>query len=79
MNDYMKKVLRKSEILILFFIMLIFMLSSNFQAFVNIFNANATSYRTSYTIYGDLNDDKRIDVFDVMQMKIKSVICWKYL
>lgn len=76
MGYFMKEFLKELEILTLSFAILIFVLSSNLKIFSE-FNTNAVSYRTSYTIYGDLNDDKRIDVFDVM--KIKSVICWKYL
>lgn len=68
----MKKFLKELEILTLSFAMVIFVLSSNLKIF-NEFNTNAVSYRTTYTIYGDLNDDKRIDVFDVIEMR-KRVI-----
>jgi len=30
---------------------------------------NAVSYRNEYTIYGDINADKRIDVYDVINMR----------
>lgn len=33
-------------------------------------NSQAASYRTKYTIYGDINKDKVIDVFDVTEMRI---------
>lgn len=72
MGDFMKKFLKELEALTLSFAMVIFVLSSNLKIFSE-FNANAVSYRTSYTIYGDLNDDKRIDVFDVIEMR-KRVI-----
>lgn len=32
-------------------------------------NTNALSYRTTYRIYGDINNDKRIDTFDVISMR----------
>lgn len=30
---------------------------------------NAASYRTTYKIYGDLNSDNRIDIYDVVSMR----------
>lgn len=37
------------------------------------FKTNAASYRTSYKIYGDLNNDKAINSFDVISMR-KAII-----
>ena len=34
-------------------------------------NAEAASFRTTYTVFGDLNDDKVIDSFDVILMRSK--------
>lgn len=39
---------------------------NNFQSFPK---TNASSYRTSYKVYGDINNDKRIDTFDVISMR----------
>lgn len=33
------------------------------------FKTNAASYRTTYKIYGDLNNDNKIDIFDVISMR----------
>ena len=44
---------------------------NDLQLFPVHYNANAESYRTSYTIFGDLNNDKSIDSFDVILMRSK--------
>ena len=44
---------------------------NDLQLFPVNYNANAESYRTSYTIFGDLNNDKSIDSFDVILMRSK--------
>lgn len=33
-------------------------------------NAEAASFRTTYTVFGDLNDDKVIDSFDVILLHV---------
>lgn len=38
---------------------------------------NAVSYRNTYKIYGDLNSDKRIDIYDVVSMR-KEVLKGTY-
>lgn len=53
------------------FTMFIFVLLNDFQIFTSEFEIMAESYRTNYTIYGDLNDDKKIDSFDVVMMRQK--------
>lgn len=41
-----------------------FFVSSNIET-----NSEAASYRTEYTVYGDVNGDKVIDTFDVIEMR----------
>ena len=48
-------------------------LTASLNSFSNIPTANAVSYRTSYKIYGDLNNDKAINSFDVISMR-KAII-----
>ena len=47
------------------------LLVNHSQFFPTIQTANAETFRTSYTIFGDLNDDKSIDSFDVILMRSK--------
>lgn len=51
--------------------MFMFVLSNDLQIFTSEFETMAESYRTTYTLYGDLNDDKKIDSFDVVMMRQK--------
>ena len=44
---------------------------NNFEFVPMLIDAKAASIRTSYTIYGDLNNDKIIDSFDVTLMRSK--------
>ncbi|WP_019680607.1 dockerin type I domain-containing protein [Ruminococcus flavefaciens] len=48
-------------------------LTASLNSFQTISKTNAASYRTSYKIYGDLNNDKAINSFDVISMR-KAVI-----
>lgn len=48
-------------------------LTASLNSFHTISKTNAASYRTSYKIYGDLNNDKAINSFDVISMR-KAVI-----
>lgn len=48
-------------------------LTASLNGFQTIPKTNAVSYRTSYKIYGDLNNDKVINSFDVVFMR-KAVI-----
>ena len=48
-------------------------LTASLNSFQTIPKTNAASYRTSYKIYGDLNNDKAINSFDVISMR-KAVI-----
>lgn len=36
-------------------------------------NSEAASYRMEYTIYGDVNGDKVIDAFDIVEMRDRLV------
>ena len=48
-------------------------LTASLNSFQTIPKANAVSYRNSYKIYGDLNNDKAINSFDVISMR-KAII-----
>lgn len=62
----MKKIFKKTTSTIL-------ALAVSFQtASINITNAikaNAENTNPTYTVYGDLNSDKEIDVFDLVHMR----------
>ncbi len=51
--------------------MFMFVLSNNLRIFTSEFETMAESYRTTYTLYGDLNGDKKIDSFDIVMMRQK--------
>ena len=67
----MKKILKKFILIMTVFSMFMFVLSNNLQILTSEFGTMAESYRTIYTIYGDLNNDKKIDSFDVVMMRQK--------
>lgn len=67
----MKKILKKFILIMTVFSMFMFVLSNNLQILTSEFETMAESYRTTYTIYGDLNNDKKIDSFDVVMMRQK--------
>lgn len=67
----MKKILKRSILIMTILSMFMFVLSNNLQIFIGEFEAIAESYRTTYTLYGDLNDDKKIDSFDLVIMRQK--------
>lgn len=67
----MKKILKKFILIMTVFSVFMFVLSSNLRIFTSDFETMAESYRTTYTIYGDLNNDKKIDSFDVVMMRQK--------
>lgn len=67
----MKKILKKSILIMTILSMFMFVLSNDLQIFTSEFETMAESYRTTYTLYGDLNDDKKIDSFDVVMMRQK--------
>ena len=62
----MKKILKKSILIMTILSMFMFVLSNNLKILTSEFETMAESYRTTYTIYGDLNNDKKIDSFDVV-------------
>ena len=67
----MKKILKKSILIMTVLSIFMFVLSNNLQILTSEFEIMAESYRTIYTIYGDLNNDKKIDSFDVVMMRQK--------
>lgn len=67
----MKKILKKSILIMTILSMFMFVLSNNLKILTSEFETMAESYRTTYTIYGDLNNDKKIDSFDVVVMRQK--------
>ena len=50
---------------------------ASLNSFIAIPKTNAASYRTTYQIYGDLNSDNKIDIYDVISMR-KAVIKGEY-
>lgn len=67
----MKKALKNFIRIITVFAVFMFVLSNDFRIFSNEFKTIAESYRTTYTLYGDLNNDKKIDSFDIVMMRQK--------
>ena len=52
-------------------------ITASLNSFIAIPKTMAASYRTTYKIYGDLNSDNKIDIFDVISMR-KAVLKGDY-
>lgn len=44
-------------------------ITTSLNVFPSLSQANAATYRTSYKIYGDLNNDSIVDIYDVISMR----------